>query len=125
MAILVQLYDCFDIVFATGAEEEEVQQGTSMDSKCKEVFGLDGIVDIWMGDITPEEMLRFRATCRDVHRFATAEDVQVAKFAISRWLYAGGSLLLARYLEGMCSGSCIKGLERQCVVSCRADDSSG
>ena len=102
MAILVQLYDCFDIVFASGAEEEEVRQGTSMDSRCKEIFGFDCIVDIWVGNITPEEMLRFRATCRDVHWFATAEDVQVAKFAISRWLYAGGSLSFWRVIWREC-----------------------
>ena len=105
MAILFQLYDCFEVVFATDVEEEEVRQGTSMVAGCKEVFGLDGIVDIWMGDITPEEMLRFRATCRDVQRFATAEDVQVAKFAISRWLYAGGSLSFWR------------GIWRECVLA--------
>ena len=102
MAILFQVYDCCDIVVATGAEEEEVRQGTSMDSRCKDVFGLDSIVDIWMEDITPEEMLRFRATCRDIHRFATAKDVQVAKFAISRWLDAGGSLSFWRGIGREC-----------------------
>ena len=38
MAILLQRYDCFDIVFATGPEEEEVRHGMSMDSRCKEIF---------------------------------------------------------------------------------------
>ena len=42
-------------------------------------------MEIWVEEITPEEMLRFRATCQEVHRFVTEEDMLVATFAISRW----------------------------------------
>ena len=67
-------------------------------------------MQIWVEEITPEEMLRFRATCQEVHRFVTEEDMLVATFAISRWYSTNNSLSFWRQIRKECvQGAALKG----------------
>ena len=92
VVLLLQLYACFCVVFETGVDGGEVESRTSMYSGRLGVARFDCTMERWMEEITPEEVLRFRATCQKVYRLVTAEDMLVAKFAISRWYSANGSL---------------------------------
>ena len=56
---------------------------------------------ICMKDMTPVDVLRFQAICREAHGLS-ADDVLVAKFAMSRWYYAGGSLSTWRAVWQQC-----------------------
>ena len=73
-----------------------------MDSRCWGVSRFYGTLERWVEEITPEDVLRVRATCRKVYRSVTAEDMLVAKFAISRWYSANGSLSFWREIRKEC-----------------------
>ena len=52
--------------------------------------------------IAPEELFQFRVKCWKVHRVVTAENMLVAKFAVSRWYSAHGSLTFGRQIRKEC-----------------------
>ena len=55
-----------------------------------------------MGGMMPMDVVRFLAICREVHGLVSAEDILVAKFAVSRWYCAGGSLSTWRTVWQQC-----------------------
>ena len=100
--MLVQLYACFCLVFDPSMEKDEVDYRTSMHSGCFAKSRFYSTMQIWVEEITPEEMMRFRATCQEVHRFVTEEDMLVATFASSRWYSANESLSFWRQIRKEC-----------------------
>ena len=74
-----------------------------MDSRCRGVSRFYSTMEIWVQEImAPEELLQFRETCWKVHRVVTAENMLVAKFAVSRWYSAHGSLTFGRLIRKQC-----------------------
>lgn len=55
-----------------------------------------------MGGMMPMDVVRFLAICREVHDLVSAAEILVAKFAVSRWYCAGGSLSI--FLHGALFG---------------------
>ena len=83
-------------------EKNDVDYRTSTHSGCFAKPRFYGTMQIWVEEITPEEMLRVRATCQEVHRFVTEEDMLVATFASSRWYSANESLSFWRQIRKEC-----------------------
>ena len=69
-------------------EEEETPMGSGL----LKVLTNGCTMHACMGGMMPMDVVRFLAICREVHGLVSAEDILVAKFAVSRWYSVGGSL---------------------------------
>ena len=64
--------------------------------------GLLAALNVYIEEMTPVDVLQLRASCRVARDLVSADDVVVAKFAISRWYWAGGHLSIWRSVWQQC-----------------------
>ena len=73
-----------------------------MDTRLLAVLSNGCTMQVFMEEMMPMDVLRLQVTCREVHGLVSADDVLVAKFAVSRWCCIGGSLSLWRAVWQQC-----------------------